>query len=332
MENSIKTQVQEILVENGLDFKIEKEGLYRIKNLELILNLENGALRGTCYEPKPTPYFGLVNTKSDNTINSVKEGYKVSQNHEILELALRGMQNFGDDLSISKAGSLNDGRKVFIQLKIDGKRKIGNDKLTQYVTIIDSNDGSTSLSIGIGDKCARCLNEYFKFYKAGNAKFRHTATLEQKLRTIPMLIETALAENLRQIRLYEMFASTPITRELANGLVKAMLGHDRVLTSMDVRATKSARSINIMDSLYNDIEKEFNDIRKISNTTYDTVWGLFNGATRFTTHTQVAPKRENGREEGLMNGTSYKLNQLALEYCESQLTPTQMAYVNFDNN
>ena len=56
MENSIKTQVQEILVENGLDFKIEKEGLYRIKNLELILNLENGALRGTCYEPKPTPY------------------------------------------------------------------------------------------------------------------------------------------------------------------------------------------------------------------------------------------------------------------------------------
>lgn len=325
MENSIKTQVQEILVENGLDFKIEKQGLYRIKDIDLILNLENGALRGTDFEPIATPYFGLVNTKSGNTINAVKDGYTVSQNHEILNLALLGMQNFGDELSISKAGSLNDGRKVFIQLKIDGIKKIGNDKLTQYVTIIDSNDGSTSLSIGIGDKCMRCQNQFFEFYKAGNAKFRHTATLEQKLRTIPMLIETALAKNLRQIRLYEIFESTPITRELANGMVKAMLGHDRVLTSMDEQAKKSSRSINIMDALYTDIETEFNQVGL-------NLWGLFGGATRFTTHTQVAPKRENGREEGLMNGTSYKLNQLALEYCESQLTPTQMAYVNFDNN
>jgi hypothetical protein len=325
MENSIKTQVQEILVENGLDFKIEKQGLYRIKDIDLILNLENGALRGTDFEPIATPYFGLVNTKSGNTINSVKDGYTVSQNHEILNLALLGMQKFGDKLSISKAGSLNDGRKVFIQLKIEGKKKIGNDTLTQYVTIIDSNDGSTSLSIGIGDKCARCLNEFFKFYKAGNAKFRHTATLEQKLRTIPMLIETALAENLRQVRLYEMFESTPITRELANGMVKAMLGHDRELTSMDVQATKSSRSINIMDALYNDIDTEFNQVGL-------NLWGLFGGATRFTTHTQVAPKRENGRAESLLNGSSYKLNQSALEFCESQLTPTQIAYVNTGRN
>jgi hypothetical protein len=324
MENSIKTQVQEILMENGLDFKIEKQGLYRIKDINLILGLENGILKGTDFEPIATPYFGLVNTKSGNTINSVKDGYTVSQNHEILELALRGMENFGDALSISKAGSLNDGRKVFIQLKIDGKTKIGNDTLTQYVTIIDSNDGSTSLSIGIGDKCMRCQNQFFEFYKAGNAKFRHTATLEQKLRSIPMLIETALAKNLRQVRLYEMFESTPITRELANGMVKAMLGHDRELTSMEEQAKKTTRAINIMDSLYNDIETEFNQVGL-------NLWGLFGGATRFTTHTQTAPKRENGREEALMNGSSYKLNQSALEYCESKLTPTQLAYVNHGN-
>ena len=323
MENSIKTQVQEILVENGLDFKIEKQGLYRIKDIDLILNLENGALRGTDFEPIATPYFGLVNTKSGNTINSVKEGYTVSQNHEILELALRGMENFGDTLSISKAGSLNDGRKVFIQLKIDGKTKIGNDTLTQYVTIIDSNDGSTSLSIGIGDKCMRCQNQFFEFYKAGNAKFRHTATLEQKLHTIPMLIETALAKNLRQVRLYEVFASTPITRDLANGLVKAMLGHDRVLTSMDEQAKKTSRTINIMNSLYDDIETELSEKEAGLN-----LWGLFGGATRFTTHTQTAPTRENGREEALMNGASYKLNQSALEYCTNQLTSKQLRYVN----
>jgi hypothetical protein len=220
------------------------------------------------------------------------------------------MQNFNDKLSVSKAGSLNGGRKVFIQLAIEGKAKIGSDILTQYVTIIDSNDGSTSLGIGIGDECMRCENQFYKFYKKADAKFRHTETIEQKMRTIPQLIEIALNQSIKQIELYSKFQSTEISRDLANKMVKHVLGYDKVYTSMDILSEKSTRSINIMDMLYNDIETEFNQIGT-------NLWALLGGVTRYTTHNLSTPNRENSRIESLLNGNGYNLNQKALEFCES---------------
>ena len=223
-------------------------------------------------------------------------------------MVLRGIAPFSDKLNVSFGGALNGGRKVFLQLKIEGKKKVGNDTLTQYVTIIDSNDGSTSLSIGIGDLCMRCSNQFFKFYKAGNAKFRHTATIEQRIKEIPMLIEIALNESLRQIELYNKFVSTPVTRSLANQMIKSLIGYDREFTAMDELSKKSTKAINILDAISTDIETEFNQVGL-------NAWALLGGITRYTTHTQSVPKRDNARNESLMSGGGYKLNQKALEFC-----------------
>lgn len=290
--NAVQTQVQKILVENGLDFEIQKVPLFAFgKNFETI----------------ETSYFGLLNTKSGEVINSVKEGYTISQNAEVVEMVMRGIAPFSDKLDVSFGGALNGGRKVFLQLKIEGKKKVGNDTLTQYVTIIDSNDGSTSLSIGIGDVCMRCQNQFFKFYKAGNAKFRHTATIEQRIKEIPMLIEIALNESLRQIELYNKFVSTPVTRSLANQMIKSIIGYDREFTAMDELVKKSTKAINILDAISTDIETEFNQVGL-------NAWALLGGITRYTTHTQSVPKRENSRNESLMSGGGYKMNQKALDF------------------
>ena len=290
--NAVQTQVQKILVENGLDFEIQKVPLFAF---------------GKDFSTIETSYFGLLNTKSGEVINSVKEGYTISQNAEVVEMVLRGIAPFSDKLDVSFGGALNGGRKVFLQLKIEGKKKVGNDTLTQYVTIIDSNDGSTSLSIGIGDLCMRCQNQFFKFYKAGNAKFRHTATIEQRIKEIPMLIEIALNESLRQIELYNKFVSTPVTRSLANQMIKSIIGYDREFTAMDELAKKSSKAINILDAISTDIETEFNQVGL-------NAWALLGGITRYTTHTQSVPKRENSRNESLMSGGGYKMNQKALDF------------------
>ncbi len=294
---NIQEQTNEILTKHGLDFVIEKAPLFALNR--------NG-------EYVDSPYFGLINSKSNEVINTVKEGYTVSQNAEIVELILRGMQSFGDKLNVSKAGSLNGGRKVYMQLEIEGISKIASDVIKRYVTIIDSNDGSTSLSIGIGDICMRCQNQFYKFYSSGDAKFRHTATLEQKIKGIPILIENALQESMRQVQIYNSFVSTPLTKHLADKMVKHILGFDRELTSMDVLSNKSTRSTNIMDKLYADIETEINQAG--SN-----LWALFGGVTRYTTHNGTAPKRDNGRYESLMTGTGYNMNQKALEFCLAEI-------------
>ena len=220
------------------------------------------------------------------------------------------MEGFGSDLTVSKAGSLNGGRKVFIQLGITGVGKVAFDTIKRYVTIIDSNDGSTSLSIGIGDLTMSCSNQFAKFYKRGDAKFRHSASLVEKLKTIPSLIELALSESLRQIETYNTFASTQCSKDLAHELVRSLIGFDR-LSSMDVLSSKSTRSINVMDKLYAHIDREMLD--KGMN-----LWGLHSGVTSYTTHEISVPKRDNARMESVLIGSAYKMNQTSLKFAESK--------------
>jgi hypothetical protein len=291
-------QVKEILSAHGLDFRIEKAPL-------IALN-ENG-------EQVITPYYGLINTATNEVINTCKEGYTVSQNADVVEMVIKGMEKFGSKLSVSKAGSINGGRRVYMQLQIEGDSKVGDDIIKRYVTVIDSNDGSTGLSVGIGDFTMSCQNQFFRFYREGNAKFRHTATLNEKIKSIPTLIETALDESLRQVERYRKFVSTPVSQMLANKMVKHVLGYDRVITSIEQYDKLSQKSINIMDSLYSHIEKETE--QKGMN-----MWGLHSGITSWTTHERKAPKRLNGHMENLLVGTSYKKNQASFEFALNELS------------
>jgi hypothetical protein len=291
MNSEMKNKVNEILVNNNLDFRIEKEVLLSASG-------------------KETPYFGLFNSKSGECINSVKESYTVSQNDEIVELVLRGMEGFGE-LSVSKAGSINGGRKVFIQLAIEGMAIVGDEKIKRYVTIIDSNDGSTGLGVSIGELVMSCQNQFYRFYKNSQSKLRHTASLTQRIKELPFLIETVLAENIRLTETYRKFQSTEVTQKLADEMVKYLLGFDRNM-SIKTESETSTRSLNMMNDLYNHIGKE--TAQKGMN-----LFGVFSGVTSWSTHSKSAPRRENGREESLMIGNNYKTNNDAFEFTMEKL-------------
>lgn len=294
---NIETKVQEILKTYGLDFLIEKAPLTATtsKGKTLI-----------------TPYYGLINSKTLECINTTKDGYTVSQNAEVVEMVLEGISKFGDDLKVTKAGSIDGGRKVFFQLEIVGKAKVGNDTITKYITIVDSNDGSTSLAIGIGDINMWCKNQFFKFYKGSNAKFRHTATIAEKIASIPSLIELALDESMKQIKIYNQFLSTPLTKNLADKMVKEVLGYDRVFTSQKDYDKLTKRSIGLMDQLYKDIKIE-------TDHAGENMWGLFNGVTRFTTYEKKEYRKENGAMESMLLGRNYKKAIAGFSFLEHEL-------------
>lgn len=287
----LKAKTNEILVEYGLDFRIEKERLFS----------PTGRI---------TPYYGLFNSKTDECINTVKEGYTVSQNDEIVELVLKGMEGFGE-LSVSNAYSINGGRRVLLQLAIEGFARVGTEKIKRYVTVVDSNDGSTGLAIGVGELVLSCQNQFYKFHKAGQSKFRHTASITQRMREIPQLIEATLEESMRLTDLYTKFQSNNVSRDLADKMVKTLLGFDRKM-SIKQESELSTQSLNKMASLYNHIEKETN--QKGWN-----AFGLFSGVTSWTTHEKKAPNRENGRIESLTQGSNYKTNQTALAFTMQEL-------------
>ena len=301
MEN-LDLKVNEILVNNGLDFEIVKVPLV---GKQLVTSVSSSGELIDDVKLTNSPYYGLLNSKSGNFINTVKEGYTVSQNAEVVELVLRGMQGFGE-LSVSKAGSINDGRKVFIQLAIEGMSKVGDDSIKRYVTIIDSNDGSTGLGVGIGDLTMSCQNQFFSFYRSGQAKMRHTASLETRLREIPSLISLALENSLRQIDMYNDFLKVGVSDKNIHDMVKLQVGISKLSSVGDI-ADASGKVNKAMETLYDMIRVEI--AQKGRN-----VWGLHSGVTRWTTHEKSAPRRDNGRVESSMIGTNSKTNMKSLEF------------------
>jgi len=294
--SNTENKVAEILKSSGLDFRIEKLPMaVQVGDKKII-----------------TDYYGLLNDKTGEVINSVKGSYTVSQNEDIVSAVVKGMQPFGD-LNVSKAGSINGGRKVYMQLAVDGLSRVGDDDVKRYVTVIDSNDGSAGLSVGIGDFTMSCENQFYQFLKSGQHKSRHTKTIEQKIAELPSLISMALEQSMRMIELYNKFASTPASKELAHKMVNHLLGYDRTMKPADMVDAKgnpvSTRVTNAMDMLYKNISTEMEQKG-------DNLWGLHSGVTRWTTHDKSAPTRDNGRVESSMLGTNYKTNQASLEFTE----------------
>ncbi len=291
LSNSKEEQIKSILTSTGLDFLVHKQPM-------------------TCeFDGKiiETGYNALINGATGKVINSVGNGYHVTQNEDIVGLILDGTAKFGDQLSVQKGGSLNGGKRVFLQLAIEGLSMVGKDVIKKYITIIDSNDGSASLSVGIGDLTMSCSNQFFRFSKENQSRFKHTASMVQRVKELPFLIESALLESFRMIELYNKFQSNGCSRALVDQLVNAMLGHDKASMTHLEYAKMNKRAGDNMDNLYNHIEKEINC--KGLN-----FWGLHSGVTSWTTHEKQAPNRENGRLESQMIGSNYKANQTSLEF------------------
>jgi len=215
------------------------------------------------------------------------------------------MDGFGD-LSVQKAGALHGGRRVFIQLAIDGLSVVGDDRVKRYVTVIDSNDGSTGLSVGVGDLTLSCSNQFFQFHKAGQSRMRHTASLSQRIMEVPQLIASALAQSNRLQEKYKQFAITSVNDNNTHALVNEIIGMSR-LSSVGVQAEAHTRTTNSMNKLYEMIRVEMSQKGK-------NAWGLHSGVTRFTTHEKSAPKRDNGRVESMMVGANYKTNIKSLDF------------------
>lgn len=301
---NIKEQAKQIMSENGLDFTIHKKPTATINGGFSVD--QNGQIHldeGTTISQ--SPYFNLINGKTDEVLNSVAKGYTVSQNDEIIEKVLMGIKPFGDQISVNKAGSLAGGKKVFFQIGIEGVSKVGGDSIKRFVTVVDSNDGTTGLSVGIGDIVARCQNQFWKFYKSG-MKFRHTHSIDREIQMLPTMIKNALDLSMAQMKVYEKFQSTPVTRKIADEMVKQVLGFNRVATEKEL-SEMSTRSSNMMNGLYDAIDTEFNQVGQ-------NMWGLFGGVTRWTTHHASAPRRDSGRIESSMVGTNYGRNQKALNF------------------
>lgn len=238
-----------------------------------------------------TDSFGIFREDNNAYLGTVGRVYTPTQNRELLELLYQACDNVG--INLSRGGFLGNGSRVFYQMEV-GNIQIGASQVQRYITVLNTHNGRSPIGFGSTNITVVCRNT---FYRALNdlSKVKHTPTSMTRLTILVEAMSEALErENALMTEMQEMSGIS----------VPATIDDDFLRAVLEVEInTRSDRRLELLKQ----------DIRTDFNIHGENKWGLLNGFTRFTTHTD----KVKDRRRSIVEGTGFKINNRAFELIQA---------------
>jgi len=248
-------RIQDVLNETNLNWTVREESL----------TTQSGIII-----PKQK---AIVRDDTNEVLSIHGEGYYPYQNHQLIELLDKVSQQSG--LPIHRGGLFGNGEKVFIQLK-SNDMKLGNDRIEGYITGINSFDGTTSLAFGPSNITISCQNTFFGAFRSMDTKVRHTKNMVMRVEDICRGLEKVIDEESKMFEDIKMLSETRMTKQNEDWVTRVLFNIER---EVDLNNEKQVSSVtrNKLNRFYVDLNGELKEKG-------DSVWGLFSGVTKYTTH------------------------------------------------
>lgn len=278
----LRNQVLELLIEFGLNWTVTKEPLFSS-------------------DGKPTSSFGLFRSDTKQHLATVKSRYEVYDNHQLVEAMLEATANI--DMNVTNGGVLKDGQRVYLQAELP-EVYIGKSGMKRQITGVNSH-GEKAIGFGSSGTVIVCNNTWMMSY-GELSKFRHTISAAERVKLFIEGMRQAMGLDEGVIRTFKKMADVRLKDEVFARVIQRCFQVD-----IDEKQDKlSTRTINKMKKVNEAIETEL-------ELEGDTLWGLFNGITRFTNHiAPVKPKIEitpELKKEYVMVGEGYETNLKAYQ-------------------
>lgn len=193
----------------------------------------------------------VANVRSDinSVLGIVGTGYTVVQNREAfswLDAVL------GTNVEIETAGSLQNGKRVWVLARIPENVEVGGDEIHRYIYCANSHDGSmavTAAATNVRVVCANTLGWALRSSKGRSYKFRHTGDLTAKMEEARKVMSIALDWDAAFCELGNELAQQRISVDtFDNSVVKPLVGLDQPTEGLGDRAVtnrEEARSLMI---------------------------------------------------------------------------------------
>lgn len=227
----------------------------------------------------------LIREDNDHVLSIRSKTYTPFQNEELVELLDRVSRMTGYE--IKTGGSFSGGGKVYVQLKSDNLI-LGDDVVEGYLTGINSFDGSTSLAFGPSNVTISCKNTFFASFREIKTRVRHTKNMKVQVDEICQRLENAQKEEKKIFEKITRFNETPFDDVLKQRVIKTLFDIDQKLdlTKVEDLEQISTRTQNNLSRFYVDLNGELQQKG-------ETMWGLFSGITKYTTHSLKGEMMEN---------------------------------------
>lgn len=252
-------------------------------------------------------HFVVMREDTKDALGVVGGRYTPIQNTEAFEF----MDNLVSDGSMRyhTAGSMRNGRRVWLLGKIGSFEVVPNDRVDKYLFLYNSHDGSGTLKVmftPVRVVCANTARMALSGAKNNAVSIRHTGSVTSKLEASKRLL--GLAEETYSS--YEEFTRYISKINLNNNKLEEML---KVIVPQPNE--KALRAVTLAENKRNNIIKLFEtgigqDISGVSGTG----WALYNAVTEYMNyHSNVRGKTEiekqNKRFENIMFSNNYMLDK-----------------------
>jgi len=270
-------KVFNLLDANGLNWNVKKEPLFaKIGENEIM-----------------TDNFGTFRSDNDGHLGTVKDRYEIFQNSELAETLVDACD--GMNLEVKKGGTLQGGKKVFMQIVLPDS-SVGNSGIKRYLTALNSHDGSSSIGFGTTNQVVFCSNTFHSAMKDVQG-IRHTTSYSERVKDA--------VESIRQA-----ITGESLLMDNFNRMSDIKIADDKYVIDLVQKILKVDPSEKASTRKTNQVTQMAQDIRTDINQHGNNLWGLFNGITRFTNHSQVKTEKS---LENVMVGTGARMNELAFQ-------------------
>ena len=280
--NNLEQQMQQfektmgLLIETGLNWEIKKEQFTHPTGL---ITDHYGIFRYDHGSDTPTSCLG-----------SVKGRYTELSNFDLADTIVKATASLNIDTN--RGGELQGGRKVFLQAQLPDEY-VGKSGVKRWVTVLNSHDGSSSISFGSTNTVVICQNTFHAAHKEGS-KFRHTASSKERIDQAILDFRQTIQADEKLFKTFHIMAEKKPNEHVVKMVIDAMFGKDITKSTAQEISTRRKNQIKQFADAY-DIERQLEG---------DTVWGLFNAVTRYTNHMASTTDRD----QFLMTGTGAQIN------------------------
>lgn len=272
------TQEQiEMLQKTGLNWKVRSEGVQTVSGIVI------------------PDRIALVREDTNKVLGIHTEAYVPYQNDELLELLFRISQQTG--LNLHTGGTFKGGEKVWFQLK-SNDFTLGTDRIEGYISGFNSFDGRTSLAFGNASVTVSCQNTFWRGYRQVETRLRHSSQMKPRIEEILHKIDVLLTEEKENFEEIKRLNEIPMRAEVRDLVTRLMfdIDHEERLDVSSLSTNKQHKLIRFNWDL--DMELEQKD---------QSLWGLFSGVTRYTTHSM---KRGDNSESKMFGRTGSKEREI----------------------
>jgi phage/plasmid-like protein (TIGR03299 family) len=271
----LNMQVLDLLDSTGLNWTVKQEPLI------------------SAVDGHETKSFGLFRKDTGDYLSTVGNRYKVYQNYELAEALVEATSEI--DLEVTRGGMLNKGAKVYLQAELP-TAFIGKSDMRRWVTGLNSHDGTSAIGFGSTGTVVVCQNTWYMAY-GDLSRFRHGVSASERILTFVKGLKKAMTLDEQLVEKMQIMATATIKDEILAQVMGKILDVD-----MDANVdTLSTRKRGIVKEVGKAITEEL-------ILEGETLWGLFNGITRYTNHVAVKADKRN---EYIMAGRGYEMNRVA---------------------